>query len=167
MQELRFLLNGIAMRLSVPADLMLVDLLREHVGLIGTKVSCREGECGACTVLLDGRPVNSCLVHALLVHEREVVTIEGLREDPLGRTVMEALAAFGASQCGYCTPGMVMMGYSVIKSDTPADAEAIRRGIEGNLCRCTGYQKIVDAILWCMKQIKGDKETGGMKDAAD
>lgn len=150
-QDINFTLNGAAVSVSASTHTMLVDLLRETLGLTGTKVSCREGECGACTVLLDGKPVNSCLVPACGADGHEVVTIEGLRDDPLAQKVMRALAGFGASQCGYCTPGMVMMGVSILRRGKCRTAEEVRRAIEGTLCRCTGYQKIVDAILWCIQ----------------
>lgn len=151
MQNVSFVLNDQPLEVKVEADMLLVDLLRGTLDLTGTKESCREGECGACTVMLDGRPVSACLVPVCTLQGHEVTTIEGLRENPLAQKVMEALAAFGASQCGYCTPGMVMMSVSILqegKCQTPAQ---VRHAIEGNLCRCTGYQKIVDAIMWCIK----------------
>lgn len=151
MQKVHFTLNNNPVEVNVEADTLLVDLLRGQMGMTGTKESCREGECGACTVMLDGRPVNSCLLAVGSLGGHSVTTIEGLRDDPLAQKVMSALAAFGASQCGYCTPGMVMSGLSILrqgKCKTPAD---IRKAIEGNLCRCTGYQKIVDAIMWCIE----------------
>lgn len=150
MQKVGFVLNGCRMEAEVEADTLLVDFLRGKLGLTGTKESCREGECGACTVLLDGRPVNSCLLAVCTLEGHSVVTVEGLKGDMLADKVMSALAAFGASQCGYCTPGMVMTGVSILRDGRCRNAADVRHAIEGNLCRCTGYQKIVDAILWCM-----------------
>jgi len=159
-QRVRFVLNGKAVDAEAPVEMMLVDFLRDRMHLTGAKVSCREGECGACTVLLDGKPVTSCMIPVASIEGREVVTIEGLQGDPLAHEVMEALASFGAVQCGYCTPGMVMIGVSMIRGGVAADAEQVRAQLEGNLCRCTGYQKIVDAILWC---IHNNVEKGGTK----
>ncbi len=162
-QTVFFTLNGVIISREVPAQMMLVDVLRDELGLTGTKVSCREGECGACTVLLDDVPVNSCLLPAALVQNRRVVTIEGLRDDLLAVRVMTALAAAGASQCGYCTPGMVMSGVAMIRNHTPAEPAAIRRQLAGNLCRCTGYEKIVEAILDCMRQLEIENNASGGK----
>lgn len=151
MQKVSFVLNDQPIEINVEADMLLVDLLRRTLDLTGTKESCREGECGACTIMIDGKPVSACLVPVCTLQGHKVITIEGLRENPLAKKVMQALAAFGASQCGYCTPGMVITGLSILqegKCKTPAQ---VRQAIEGNLCRCTGYQKIVDAIIWCIE----------------
>lgn len=157
LQKVSFTLNGEVITAEVAHDRMLIDYLREDLRLTGAKVACREGECGACTVLLDGKPVTSCLVPVCSVESRNVTTIEGLREDADAKLMMEALARFNASQCGYCTPGMVMVGVSLIREKIAAEATIVREKLEGNLCRCTGYQKIVDAILYCMKYIYNNK----------
>lgn len=151
MQKVSFILNDQPVEVKVKADMLLVDLLRETLDLTGTKESCREGECGACTVMLDGKPVSACLVAVCTLQGHKVTTIEGLRENPLAQRVMQALAAFGASQCGYCTPGMVMAGLSILQDGRCKTPDQVRQAIEGNLCRCTGYQKIVDAIMWCIE----------------
>jgi carbon-monoxide dehydrogenase small subunit len=123
-----------------------VELLREHLGLTGTKVGCGHGECGACTVLLDGEPVNSCLVFAAQCEGRDVLTIEGLSKDGTLDRIQDAFVEAGAVQCGYCTPGMIMSAYALLASNpTPSRAE-IEEAVSGNLCRCTGYVKIVDAV---------------------
>jgi len=156
-QTVSFLLNDNPISVQVSPDRMLVDFLREDMGLIGAKVACREGECGACTILLDGKPVTSCLLPVASIEGRSVTTIEHLRNDKQAQLVMEALASYGASQCGYCTPGMVMVGVSLLREHIPADAALIRERLEGNLCRCTGYQKIVDALLYCITYINEQK----------
>ena len=141
-----FTLNGKPQELDVPPNMTLLDLLREEIGLTGTKRGCDAGECGACTVLLDGRAVNSCLVLAPQVAGREVVTVEGLA--PLGalRPLQEAFLDHGAVQCGFCTPGMLMSAKDLLDHTTKPTEKEIREAISGNLCRCTGYQQIVEAI---------------------
>ncbi len=150
---LSFMLNGKPVSLNVSPDTMLVDLLREDLGLTGTKLGCREGECGACTVLLDGEPVNSCLTPAPKVHGREVMTIEGLAE--ADGTLDELQTAFmveGAAQCGFCTPGMILNAKALLdKNPDPGEAE-IRAALSGVLCRCTGYRKIVRAVQTAARQ---------------
>lgn len=143
---LSFTLNGKPQELDVPPNITLLDLLREEIGLTGTKRGCEVGECGACTVLLDGRAVNSCLVLAPQVAGREVVTVEGLA--PLGtlRPLQEAFLDHGAVQCGFCTPGMLMSAQDLLDHTAQPSQKEIREAIAGNLCRCTGYQQIVEAI---------------------
>lgn len=126
----------------------LVDVLREELGLTGTKKGCGEGECGACTVLMDGEPVSSCLVLAVQANGKSIVTIEGLENasgvlDPLQQNFMIK----GAIQCGYCSPGMMMTAKALLQANPHPTEDEAREAISGNLCRCTGYQKIVDAIL--------------------
>ena len=121
-------------------------MLRDVVGLTGTKYGCGEGECGACTIVVDGLSLNACLMFAVDCQDRNVVTIEGLATDSKADALRAAFVEHGAVQCGYCTPGMVMQASHLLAAHPHADAEAIKRGIEGNLCRCTGYKKIVDAI---------------------
>jgi carbon-monoxide dehydrogenase small subunit len=144
--EISFTLNGRHERLDIPTNMTLLDLLRDAIGLTGTKKGCEVGECGACTVLLDGRAVNSCLVLAAQVSGREVVTVEGLA--PLGtlRPLQEAFIDHGAVQCGFCTPGMLMSAKDLLDHTTEPSEKEIRGAIAGNLCRCTGYQQIVEAI---------------------
>ena len=144
--DIEFTLNGVKRRATVRVDMSALDMLREVVGLTGTKYGCGEGECGACTILVDGLSLNSCLMFAVDCQGRNVVTIEGLAADAKADALRAAFVEHGAVQCGYCTPGMVMQASHLIATHPGADAEAIKRGIEGNLCRCTGYKKIVDAI---------------------
>ena len=144
--DIEFTLNGVKRRATVRVDMSALDMLREVIGLTGTKYGCGEGECGACTILVDGLSLNSCLMFAVDCQGREVVTIEGLAADAKADALRAAFVEHGAVQCGYCTPGMVVQASHLLATHPDADAEAIKRGIEGNLCRCTGYKKIVDAI---------------------
>ena len=146
MHDIEFTLNGVGRRATVRVDMSALEMLRDVIGLTGTKYGCGEGECGACTILVDGASVNSCLMFAVDCHGRKVVTIEGLAADAKADALRAAFVEHGAVQCGFCTPGMVMQASHLLDTHPHADAETIKRGIEGNLCRCTGYKKIVDAI---------------------
>ena len=145
--ELSFKLNGRKVLVEVSPNTLLVDLLRDDLGFTGTKVGCREGECGACTVLLDGVPINSCLLPAYKAADRSVTTIEGLAEED-GRLhrVQRAFMVEGASQCGFCTPGMIMNAKALLDKNPNPDESEIRHSLSGVLCRCTGYHKIVQAV---------------------
>jgi aerobic-type carbon monoxide dehydrogenase small subunit (CoxS/CutS family) len=146
-QILTMTLNGEEVTVEVKPSTLLVEVLRDQLELTGTKVACGEGECGACTVLLDGQPVNSCLVPALKAQGREVLTVEGLA--PLGELhpLQKAFVEHGAVQCGYCTPGMLMSAKALLDHNPSPTEDEVRLSISGNLCRCTGYAKIVEAIL--------------------
>src|SRR5574341_1197595 len=143
--EIEFTLNGVKRKLSVPANMSTLEMLRERLGLRGTKYACGEGECGACTIVVDGATLNSCLMFAADCDGRSVVTVEGVAASEAGRRLRDAFVERGAVQCGFCTPGMMVQASRVIEQGC-ADERAIRRGIEGNLCRCTGYKKIIEAI---------------------
>jgi len=125
----------------------LLQVLREELELTGTKYGCGEGECGACSVILDGRVVNSCLVLAAECEGRAVLTIEGLRENGGLHPLQRAFVEHGAVQCGFCTPGMIMAAYALLQQNPAPSEQEVRRALEGNLCRCTGYRKIIDAVL--------------------
>jgi carbon-monoxide dehydrogenase small subunit len=140
------LLNGEEVTMHIEPDALLADVLREHLGLTGTKEACGEGECGACTVLLDGQPVTSCLVPALKAQGREVGTVEGLASGGELHPLQKSFIEHGAVQCGYCTPGMLMSAKALLDRNPHPTAEEIKEAISGNLCRCTGYVKIVEAI---------------------
>src|SRR5512136_1719800 len=145
--KIEFTLNGARVSLDAPADSTLLTVLRDQLNMTGTKEGCGVGECGACSVLLDGRLVNSCLVLAAQAGGRQVITIEGIR-DPQGgpNDLQQAFIDYGAVQCGYCIPGMVLAGEALLAANLQPTRAEIREAIAGNLCRCTGYQQIVDAI---------------------
>jgi len=146
MKTVTFILNGHETRVDVPDHELLVETLRERLGLTGTKPSCLEGECGACTVLLNGRNILSCLKLTVEIEGAEVTTIEGVADkgalDPIQQSFIDA----GAVQCGYCTPGMVLASKALLEETPSPTDEEIARGLDGNLCRCTGYIKIIDAV---------------------
>jgi carbon-monoxide dehydrogenase small subunit len=144
--EIEFRLNGVVRRATVPADMSALVMLRDVLGLTGTKYGCGEGECGACTVLVDGASINSCLMFAVDCDAREVTTIEGLANDARAQRLQRAFAEHGAVQCGFCTPGMVIQASRILAAHPHPDRATIQRGLEGNLCRCTGYKKIIDAV---------------------
>lgn len=144
--KVHFMLNGVDTHLEVPEDRRVVDLLREDLGLTGVKECCGSGECGACTVLVDGRARLSCLMLAAQLSGRNVVTIEGLSDGDTLHPVQEAFVENGAVQCGFCTPGMVLSAVDLLRRNPAPSPENIREGLSGNLCRCTGYQMIVEAV---------------------
>ncbi|MDP6704719.1 MAG: (2Fe-2S)-binding protein [Alphaproteobacteria bacterium] len=143
--EIAFSLNGRPVRTTVPAEMSTLAMLRDALQLTGAKLACGEGECGACTVLVDGRSQNACLMYAVDLDGREVETVEGLRGDEL-HPLQRAFVAHGAIQCGFCTPGLIMQARYLVENGLASDREALKRGLEGNLCRCTGYAKVLDAI---------------------
>jgi aerobic carbon-monoxide dehydrogenase small subunit len=132
--------------LAIETNMTLADMLREELKLTGTKKGCGLGECGACTVLLDGKPVSSCLVLAIEADNREVTTIEGIETEKGLHPIQQAFVEKGAIQCGFCTPGMVLSAKALLDENQHPDEQDIRKAISGNLCRCTGYQKIVEAV---------------------
>jgi Aerobic-type carbon monoxide dehydrogenase, small subunit CoxS/CutS homologs len=147
MRTITITVNGQLRKLTVPAHRTLLDVLREDLGLTGTKRGCEAGECGACTVLLDGKPVNSCLVLAVELDGSAVVTIEGLGGPAGLDPLQQAFVDHFALQCGYCTPGMILMGKALLRQNPrPSEAE-VRQFLSGNLCRCTGYENIIKAIM--------------------
>ena len=146
MLEIEFRLNGVVQRTTVAPDMSALEMLRDVLGLTGTKYGCGEGECGACTISVDGRTLNSCLMFAVDCNGRELQTIEGLAATPLGERLNHSLVEHGAVQCGFCTPGFMMQAQQVLAEHPQATREEIQRGLEGNLCRCTGYRKILDAV---------------------
>lgn len=145
--RIEFTLNGKTTAVEAPAHISLLTLLRDHLGLTGSKPGCEVGECGACSVLLDDKVVNSCLVLAPQVAGRQLITIEGIHDPDGGPDDLQrALVQAGAVQCGYCTPGMVMAGEALLMHNPHPTRPEILEAIAGNLCRCTGYQQIVEAI---------------------
>jgi aerobic-type carbon monoxide dehydrogenase small subunit (CoxS/CutS family) len=150
--------NGRACEVEITANQTLLDLLRDTLGLTGTKRGCEIGECGACTVLLDGVAVNSCLVLAPQVEGRQITTVEGLAEGETLTLLQEALLDHDAVHCGFCTPGMLMSAKDLLDHTPSPTREEIRAGISGNLCRCTGYLQIIDAIDDAAKRIQQAKQ---------
>jgi len=144
--EIDFTLNGRPCRAEMPSHWTILDLLRDGLALMGTKDGCGEGVCGACTVLLDGRPIRACLVLAARLAGRSLLTIEGLASDALD-PLQEAFARLGAAQCGFCTPGMILSARALLAVNRAPTAHEVREALAGNLCRCTGYVKIVEAVL--------------------
>jgi aerobic-type carbon monoxide dehydrogenase small subunit (CoxS/CutS family) len=145
-RELRITINGDEHHLLVDTRRTLLEVIRDEVGLTGTKNGCAQGECGACTVLVDGEPVSSCLMLALEADGCEVVTIEGLAQGGKLHPVQEAFIAQGAIQCGFCTPGMILSTVALLERNPEPTREEVLAGLRGNLCRCTGYVKILDAV---------------------
>ena len=155
--EINFILNGKKVNIEADPEIRLLDLLRNEFGLKGTKEGCGEGECGACTIILDGKAVNSCLIFAGQINGSKIDTIEGLsKENGEIHPIQSAFIEVGAVQCGFCTPGMVMSAKALLDEiPNPSDSE-IRNSIAGNLCRCTGYKKIEEAIKLAAAGIGGE-----------
>lgn len=144
---MEFNINGDLYQLAVEPNLTLLEVLWEELGLTGTKMGCNQGDCGACTVLLDGMAVCSCLILAAATEQKEIITIEGMDADSRLHPIQQAFIDYHAVQCGYCTPGMIMSAKALIDKNPDPTENDVKRAIQGNLCRCTGYVKIVDAIL--------------------
>ena len=149
-----FEVNGILQELKIKTHQTLLEVLRDQLGLTGTKEGCGTGECGACTVLMDGAAVNSCLMPAALAQGKKITTIEGLAAEGQLHPLQEAFVEHGAVQCGYCTPGMIMTAKALLDQNVAPDVQEIRRYMSGNLCRCTGYSKIVEAVQAVSKKMK-------------
>ena len=145
-QEIKITVNGDLYHLLVETNQTLLDVIRDEIGLTGTKSGCELGECGACTVLLNGEPVNSCLVLAHEADGQEVKTIEGMANGEKLHPVQKSFVEHGAIQCGYCTPGMVMSSAALLEKNPKAKTSEIKKSLRGNLCRCTGYVKIIEAV---------------------
>ena len=148
-----FELNGQEVECETKENKTLLDLLRIDLGVTSVKKGCENGECGACTVLLDGYPVASCLVIAPQIEGRTVTTVDGLVDDPLMERLRQAFMEDGAVQCGFCTPGMLISSYALLRENPKPTAEEVKKSIEGNICRCTGYVKIVEAVLDASERI--------------
>jgi len=145
-QALTIRVNDKTHRVLAEVNRTLLELLREDLGMTGTKHGCQLGECGACTVLVDGNPVLACLVLAVQVEERTVITIEGLSTNGTPHRLQAAFADAGAAQCGYCTPGMILSAAALLDEEPQPSPERIQEALAGNLCRCTGYNKILEAV---------------------
>lgn len=154
--KLNFRLNGADRILETRPDRRVIDLLREDLGLTGAKEGCGQGECGACAVILDGTPRQACLLLAAQLQGRELRTIEGLAASPRGARVLEAFVEHGAVQCGFCSPGAALTTYAYLETSGPKDRQALREALSGNLCRCTGYQKIIDAAERAARRLEDE-----------
>ena len=152
--RIKFTVNGESVEAEVDGSVRLLDLLRDKLFLTGAKEGCGEGECGACTVLLDSRAVNSCLVLAPQVDGKEVLTVEGLSRDGELHPIQRAFVEKGAVQCGFCTPGFIMSTYALLKDNPDPSDEEIMTALEGNLCRCTGYAKILEAVRYAAELMR-------------
>ncbi len=151
----RFTLNGVEVSSASHPLTRLLDVLRDELGDLSLKEGCGEGECGACSVLLDGRLANACLLPLGRADGCTIVTMAGVRETPRGKALVEAFAREGAVQCGFCTPGLVMAAEALLSADPAPDSEAIRVGLSGNLCRCTGYEAVVRAVAAAAREGRG------------
>ena len=151
------LVNGERRAVPVPVHKTLLEVLREDLGLTGTKHGCELGECGTCTVLVDGRPVLSCLTVLPQVEGREITTIEGMADGPALHPLQRAFADLGAAQCGYCTPGFLLAGKALLDADSRPSRDAIVEALGGNLCRCTGYLKIYEAVELAAAWLRGEE----------
>jgi carbon-monoxide dehydrogenase small subunit len=148
-------INGALRELDVPANTLLVELIRNHLGLTGTHVGCDTSQCGACTVHIDGRAVKSCTILAPQAEGASITTIEGIGAPGDLHPMQAAFQDQHALQCGFCTPGMIMSAIDLVQNSGPLDEQAVREGLEGNLCRCTGYHNIVRAVLAAAEQMEG------------
>lgn len=146
-QIARFIVNGNEYETVIEPQMTLADVLRDQLGFTGTKVSCGTGDCGACTVLIDGKPVLSCLTLAMTARDKNILTIEGLAEGTNLHPIQSAFIECGAIQCGFCTPGQIMATKALLDENPNPTREEVKEALAGNLCRCTGYVKIVNAVL--------------------
>ncbi len=154
---INFKLNGRPVSIEVKDNELLINVLRDRLGVLSPKYGCGIGECGSCTVLLDGEPVLSCLTLAVEVDGREITTVEGLAKDGKLHPVQEAFVEEGAIQCGYCTPGFILVAKRLLEEEKNPSEERIREYVRGNLCRCTGYVNIIKAIKRAAEKISGGK----------
>ncbi len=157
-QPIRIFVNGEEYEVLVRPNELLVDVLRDRLDLTGTKEACGTGDCGACTVLVDGKPVNSCLTLAVEVSGKNILTIEGLARGGKLHPIQESFIEEGAVQCGFCTPGMILSAKALLDETPHPSEEEIKRGIAGNFCRCTGYKKIIKAIQTASLRLEDGEE---------
>ena len=157
MKQVELTVNGTLYKLSVQPWETLVEVIRDNLGLTGTKEGCGLGECGVCTVIMDGKTVNSCLVLATEADGKQITTIEALADGEKLHPIQEAFIEQGGLQCGFCTPGMIMSAKALLDENPSPDEEEIRKGIAGNFCRCTGYTKIIESVKAAARNIQGVK----------
>ncbi len=152
--KVKFKLNGELVEVDVPPNRTLLDVLRRDLGIKSVKRGCERGECGACTVLLNGKPVTSCLILIPQVEDAEVITLEYLHKNGKLHPIQEAFIEAGAVQCGFCTPGFILTAYALLMKNPEPTREEVKKALSGNICRCTGYVKIIDAVLLAAKKLK-------------
>lgn len=157
MIDLKFTVNNVSRSLSVPDNSRLLDILRDKLGLLGTKEGCSIGECGACTVLMNGKAVCSCLILACQLQGSRIETIENAPDDKLLQILQTAFLKTGAVQCGFCTPGMIMSSKALLMSNPDPNCDEIKTALAGNLCRCTGYVQIIEAVQLAAKEYQNLK----------
>ncbi len=157
-QEISFTLNGVTTAVSIPVHMTTLTMLREVLQLTGTKLGCGEGECGSCTILVDKVATNSCIMFAVDCDGRDISTIEGVQTAQGLDLLQQEMVAHGAVQCGFCTPGMVMQGTAMLRENPEMTEDEIKSGLEGNLCRCTGYKKVIDAFASALEKTGGEGE---------
>jgi aerobic carbon-monoxide dehydrogenase small subunit len=155
MKDITLYVNGNEYMLQVKPSATLLDIIREDLGLIGTKEGCGEGECGACTVLMDGLAVNACLILAVEANGKQITTIEGMADGENLHPIQQAFVDVGGLQCGFCTPGMILSTKALLDKNTNPSDEEIRKGLEGNFCRCTGYTKIIESVRSAANRMRG------------
>ena len=155
MRQIRLIVNGKSYEISIPPWRTLLEVIREDLKLTGTKEGCGLGECGACTVIMDGRTVNSCLVLAAEADGEQITTIEGLTDGDKLHPIQQAFVDHGGLQCGFCTPGMIMSAKALLDENPTPTEDEIKRGIAGNLCRCTGYTKIIESVKAAAEDMGG------------
>lgn len=153
-QIVKFIVNGRSYEMPIEPQMTLVEVLRDKLDVTGTKISCGAGECGACTVLIDGKPVLSCLTLAITAREKNILTIEGLAKGNDLHPIQKAFIDNGAIQCGFCTPGMILTAKALLDENPNPTRGEVKKALAGNLCRCTGYVKIVDAVLVAAEEMK-------------
>jgi len=153
-KKIRTVVNSEIYERTIPVRMTLAEFLRDELGLTGTKIGCNEGECGACTVIVAGEAINSCLTLAVEADGQELTTIEGLSDGEL-HPLQQAFLDAGAVQCGFCTPGMILTAKALLDHNPHPGRDEVRKGIEGNICRCTGYNRIIDAVMLAAERMAG------------
>ena len=152
-KEIKFTINGTKEVVSIPVSMNAVTLIRDVLKLSGTKIGCGEGECGACTILLDGKPVTSCILNAIHADGKEIETVEGISKTELGKLIIECFDETNAVQCGFCFPGFFISSYHYVKTDGEKDLNKIKKALSGNICRCTGYKKIFESVMLACERV--------------
>jgi carbon-monoxide dehydrogenase small subunit len=157
-QLIKLRINGVTYEVIIEPRRTLLEVLRDNLGLTGAKKACDTGDCGTCTVLMDGKPVASCLVLAVEAQEKDIITIEGMAKDGQPHPIQQAFVDHGAIQCGFCTPGMILSAKALLDRNPRPTENEVKEAIAGNLCRCTGYAKIIEAVLAASQTLTKDRE---------